>query len=110
MNIELLIQLCFGHAISDLALQNEWVGKYKNPQRKYFYYHDGRKAIVWPWVLLGHAMVNGAVVAVIMQDIRYGIAETVFHFIIDYFHCMGHYRMSMDQTLHFFSKVLWVWW
>lgn len=104
--IEAVIALGFGHAIADLALQTEWIGKYKH-YRTEFIYPDGKAYTIWPWVLLGHSMVNGAVVWIITGNIWLGVAETVCHLFIDFCSTMGVWRLTTDQLLHGLCKVGW---
>jgi len=110
--IECILKLGFGHAISDLALQNQWIGKHKHPSYP-IHYPDGSPYYAWRWVLIGHAMINGAVVWLITGHIWLGVVETLLHFVIDLLTIMGFYRLAVDQLLHGFSKVLlavlWVW-
>lgn len=104
------VALLFGHAISDLALQSEWVGL--NKSRHYKRTHPLTGADItsrWIYFMAGHAMVNGALVYFITRSTILGLYEAVAHFFID---CASQERWIpfwLDQTLHALCKLVWAW-
>lgn len=90
------------HFIADFQLQSDFIAANKVPGR-----HPG-----WPWIMTAHAAAHGAVVAFIL-DPRFGVAEFVAHWIIDYAKTKGIFgdgRVSMfvDQVIHISLKLVWL--
>lgn len=91
------------HALLDFPLQGDAVAINKNPNAN----TDLQRHVPWYYWLGAHAFVHGGGVWVLTHSIFLGVAETVSHFIIDYFKCKGKYSIHGDQMLHIACKVLW---
>jgi hypothetical protein len=91
------------HALCDFALQNETMAINKSPNAN----TDMQKHVGWFYWLISHALIHGGGVWMLTHSIFLGTAETVAHFIIDYFKCKGKYSIHGDQMLHIACKLLW---
>ncbi len=100
------------HALMDFPLQGDTVATNKNKHA-----NTGlQKYVPWYYWLLAHSLSHGGAIfcAVVFLFPKYiivgtilGIAETIAHYIIDYFKCEGSYDIHTDQLLHFYCKILW---
>lgn len=106
--VERVITLCFAHAITDMGLQTEFIGKYKHPMSRFYSQADGKKYNIWPLVSIAHGMINGAGVIICTGSTYLGIAESISHSLIDYGSCTGKYGHWVDQGLHLLTKITWV--
>jgi hypothetical protein len=97
-----LFLLLAGHAFADFACQNDYVALAKNRNTPL-----GKGQTVWPIVLGAHAMIHGAIVALITGSVILGICETVAHFITDFFKCEGKISYWSDQIIHVACKFAW---
>ena len=105
--IEKFVWMIFAHALGDMALQTEFMGKYKS--KLYPFHSNGREfPHFWVFVLSSHALTCGAVVAIITGLWWLGVLEAIFHWIIDYMSTNRRITFWQDQTLHLFSKIVWV--
>jgi hypothetical protein len=100
----ILFFLIVAHAILDFPLQGDAVAINKNPNAK----TDLQKAVPWYYWMGSHALAHGGAVAFITGSVLLGLAETVCHFIIDYFKCNRKYSIHGDQILHIVCKLVWV--
>ena len=64
--------------------------------------------IPWQYWMLGHVFAHGLFVAVFTQNPFIGLAEVIFHSIVDYMKCAKWIGIHTDQFLHITSKVVWV--
>ena len=108
---ELFIFLIMGHALADFALQTEAMAAGKNRNRKI----DLSKIppgqavqTVWPYWLGSHCLIHGGMVALLTGSWELGLAESCFHWVIDYAKCENITGIHMDQFLHVACKVNWV--
>src|SRR3990167_8163236 len=100
---EQLFLLVAAHALTDYALQPEWMAQHKSPLNP-----PPEKLGQWWWVLTAHGLINGLGVALILGVWWLGVAETVAHFTIDRAKCLKRLTAKQDQILHLLSKILWV--
>jgi len=100
--IEILSWLLFAHAITDLALQHDYIGTYK------WRCNNSTTKTRWVAVSVAHGMINGAGVALVTGNVYLGWAESVAHTAIDYGTTERWWGLAVDQALHFSCKVLWV--
>ena len=99
--------LIFGHALSDMALQHEYIGKYKARRTKCIDPLTGMQITVWPFVLSAHGLINGALVYWITGSVALGLAETILHILIDFCSCERWINLFQDQILHILCKGVW---
>jgi hypothetical protein len=103
--------LLAGHALMDFALQGDATASCKCRGSK----HPAAASVPWYYWLTSHALLHGAVVAVIIRwygyadpvAIGFGVAETVIHWGIDYAKCSRWFGIHADQGLHVGCKLLW---
>jgi hypothetical protein len=108
--IILFIKLLMGHALADFALQSDAMAKGKNRNRKpdLALIPPGQSYVpCWPYWLTAHALIHGMTVWLITGSIGLGIAETVCHWLIDFFKCENQLTVHEDQGLHVLCKVIW---
>ena len=98
-----LIQLWIGHAVADFGLQNQFVADYKSPLKDATPFG----ATIWPYVLLAHGAIHGAMVLLVTGRTDLAIAETVAHSVIDYLKCTKRIGWHCDQWGHLLCKVIW---
>ena len=96
---ELYWLLC-GHFLGDYVFQSDWVAINKSR-------HTNKTPVHWGYVLTSHAVVHGVMVSLVTQNIWFGIAETVAHFVIDFGKCENWYGIHVDQGLHGLCKIIW---
>ncbi len=48
--------------------------------------------------------------ALVTHSVALGVAETVYHFLIDDAKCAGKFGYNTDQALHVVCKLLWLLW
>jgi len=105
--------LLVGHAMSDFALQTEAMAFGKNrfngPPKNYDPEKHGPLAKVWPFWLSAHALISGGAVYIVTGVWWLGLAETVFHWWIDYQKTGKAFGVYYDQMLHILCKFLWTW-
>ena len=109
--IALAFRLLCGHALADFCLQSEWVARNKNRHASPAGYDPklhGAKQCVWPYVLTAHALTHGLAVYLATGLLALGLAETVAHWLIDFFKCERWYGIHIDQGLHLACKVAWL--
>ena len=100
---EQLFLLVAAHALTDYALQPEWMAQHKSPLNP-----PPEKLGQWWWVLTAHGLINGLGVALILGVWWIGALETAAHMWMDYAKCLKRLTVKQDQALHLLSKVLWV--
>ena len=66
----------------------------------------GRGLDGFAW-MLAHALINGAGVALVTQNVWFGIAETAVHEITDTLKCHHNIGLATDQGVHLVSKLVW---
>jgi hypothetical protein len=98
-----LFYLIAGHALVDFSLQSDTIAQNKNPKADTVL----QKHVPWYYWLSSHALMHGGMVALITGSVWLGLAETIAHFLIDYFKCKGLYSIHIDQGLHFLCKIIW---
>lgn len=111
MLFALLFFLIAAHVLVDFALQSETIASCKCRGSG----HPVAKAVPWYYWMTAHALLHGAAIGVVIRwfgynwDIVIGIsiAETILHWLIDHFKCLGMFGIHIDQGLHFACKLLW---
>lgn len=98
-----LIKLFMGHAIADFGLQNQFVADFKNPLKDASMFG----ATIWPYVLISHGTIHGAMVGIITGRMDLAMYETVAHSVIDYLKCTKRIGWHLDQWSHLGCKALW---
>jgi hypothetical protein len=98
-----LFYLVVAHALFDFPLQGDTVAVNKNRNAK----TELQKHVPWYMWMSSHALCHGGAVALITGSLLFGIAETVAHFIIDFFKCDKRYGIGVDQALHILCKITW---
>lgn len=102
-----LYWLVVAHGVTDIALQHEWMGKYKYRQVATDDEYTGVKDNpYWLWVLAAHSIINGGGVALVSGSVILGVVETIAHFAIDYGSTNKYYSFNVDQFLHGSCKVI----
>ena len=104
--VVLLWWLVVGHAVMDFWAQSDALAQLKN--RNIANTRGPGAAGIWPYALGAHALHHGAAVAIVMQSIPLGIAETISHWLIDFGKCDGWYGIHVDQAAHLICKVVWL--
>lgn len=105
--------LLVAHAFTDYVWQPEEMGRRKQP-----HVLGDPTYGPWWWTMTAHALVNGGGVAVVTQDPLLGMAETVVHFLTDWWKCVASQHPTyigedirriawIDQGIHLASKCLW---
>lgn len=97
-----LFELVLGHFVADFALQTEAIALGKGRKTNKI------KVVPWPYWLTAHAMIHGAIVYVITQNVFLSVCEVVVHWVVDLMKCEGFTNIHQDQVLHIASKVLYV--
>ena len=96
-----LTRILFYHALTDLALQTNFIGTWKNPLLD-----SPEREHAWFVVLLGHAMINGWGILICTSYISLAILETIGHFIVDLGAMYHLYPTWMDQVWHVVYKII----
>lgn len=107
---KLFLLLC-GHALADFAFQSDFIASNKNRHNTPKGYDPklhGPMQVVWPYVLTSHALIHGLMVTWVFQNYAYGVFETISHWLIDFGKCEKWYGIHVDQGLHIFSKLVWL--
>lgn len=99
--IRIFYELILAHAFFDLAAQSQYISYYKNPLNVHPH------GTYWPFVLVGHGLINGLGVYIVTGKISLSILETICHAIIDFGSCLRWYPIFVDQGLHLMCKILW---
>lgn len=98
--IRILFFLIAGHALCDYPLQGDYLAKAKNPYRC-------DPPGEWWYHLFYHAIIHGAMVALVTGSLQLGLAETALHLLIDWLKCEEVFSGRVDQALHIAAKILW---
>jgi hypothetical protein len=96
----MLIALLGAHWFFDYAGQGDFMAKAKNSTAPI-------PGVPWRQVLIAHAGIHAAAVALITGVWWLFLAEYVAHYAIDDMKCRGHISFNTDQALHIYFKVLW---
>lgn len=102
MNVAMLtlIALLGAHWFFDYAGQGDFMAKAKNPVLPLV-------GVPWRPVLIAHAGIHAAAVALITGLSLLFVCEYVAHYAIDRLKCDGHITFETDQHLHLVCKVVW---
>jgi hypothetical protein len=108
---EMLWWLLVGHAVMDYWAQSDALAKMKNRHRDpAAFCPPGQKPqAMWFYALTAHAMMHGAAVAFVTDDLGLGLLETFAHWTIDFGKCDNWYGIHVDQALHVACKLAWLW-
>jgi hypothetical protein len=98
----MLIALLGAHCYFDYAGQGDFMAKAKNPAAPI-------PGVPWRLVLMAHACIHGAAVALITGVWWLFLLEYVAHYSIDKLKCDGEIDFGTDQLLHVACKILWFW-
>ena len=102
---EQLFYLVAAHALTDYALQSDFMSNRKRPFMSRHTQHDEYGP--WWWWMGAHSLINGLGVALILGW-TFGVAETFVHGMLDVSKCQGKLTTKQDQALHLLSKGLWL--
>lgn len=109
--LQLFVKLLIGHAFADFAWQPPLMAKAKNPR----WCPDPADVPVgqmimptWFFWLTAHALIHAAMVWAFTQSPLLGLCEFVVHWLTDLAKCYGLTNPVTDQSIHIFSKVMWV--
>jgi len=111
MIIETLFYLLAGHALADFSLQTDSMAKGKNRNRAIepSVIPPGQKYVpCWQYWLTAHALIHGAVVALVTGIWWLGLIETIAHWLIDFAKCENKITVHQDQALHIACKFLYL--
>lgn len=97
----LLIALIGAHFFLDYAGQGDFMSKAKNSANPI-------PTVPWQQVLLAHAFMHGAAVALITGIWWLLIFEAAIHFATDDVKCRGKISFNTDQYIHIGCKFVWV--
>lgn len=95
----LFFLLCFGHALADQPLQNEWLTRAKRGLIE--------GCPVW-FGLFMHSLIHAGFVLLFTGSLTLGIAELLCHASIDAAKNAECFGMRTDQVLHIGCKIVWV--
>ena len=104
--IELFIKLMFAMAVTDIALQSDWLAFTKtriNPPVVQGVV--GLPEIAWYYAMGAHSMINGAGVWLVTGNVWFGVAETALHFIADVLKVKGVIGQHLDVIFHVICRV-----
>lgn len=94
-----LFWLLVSHAVCDFGLQNDYMARAKNPA-------NGHQE--WWMVLSAHAAIHAGGVALVTNNLLFGLGEFMAHFVIDCCKSAGGINYKTDQALHVLCKVCWL--
>jgi hypothetical protein len=98
--ITMLFMLMVGHALADFPLQGDFLSNAKNRRT-----HLGK--VYWKHALPAHGLIHGGFVAIFTGVVWFGIAEAIFHAIIDYMKGEELIDHNTDQLMHIICKIGW---
>lgn len=96
----MLIAMIGAHCFFDYAGQGDFMAKAKNPLAPI-------PGVPWRSVLMAHAAIHGAAVALITGIWWLFLFEYVAHYAIDEMKCRGAYGFNADQAAHIACKFSW---
>lgn len=102
--LKMLFLLIASHALFDFGLQTDTIALNKNKNAG----TELQKHVPWFYWMGAHSLMHGGVVALITGSVWFGIAETIAHFVIDYFKCQKKFSIHVDQVLHLACKIIWI--
>jgi hypothetical protein len=109
--LTLLLKLIFAHAVTDFALQNDSMARYKSkhnlPSVDVIPKTD-KPTSFWPYFLINHGLINGAGVWLVTGSCFFACIEVVAHVIIDKWKCDSRINIHEDQFFHLVTKVWYV--
>lgn len=106
----ILFALFIAHAVSDFALQPEFLalGKNRNADLSRFFGEKQAPAGLWINALGAHSLIHAGAVWLVTGSVFLGILELTLHFAIDFAKCEGMTSFALDQALHYFCKLAYV--
>lgn len=96
----ILLLLIGAHFLCDYPLQGDFLARAKNRAAPIF-------GVPWYQAMLAHAPIHGLAVGLITGHWWLGVAEVVFHFVIDDEKCIGKISFNGDQLRHIVCKFYW---
>lgn len=96
---DLLISLVLAHLVCDFTLQSDRMALEKVP--------GNDVTLHWRWWLIAHSATHGLAVALITGIPLLGLAELIFHAIIDRAKSRLRFSLAYDQALHVACKLVW---
>lgn len=101
----IFFQLLMAHAVTDFALQTEFIAlsksRYTTPK-----YLDKDHLPMWPYTLTAHALINAAGVWLVTRRFDLALWELIIHCLVDFIKCEKLLNLHYDQLLHVCSKFL----
>lgn len=96
--------LLVGHMFADTAFQSEHMCWLKRPQE------ERSTTLMGPWWfwMAAHGIINGAMVAFILNIWWLGPLEALHHGFTDYGKCRGWWGFWADQVSHAVAKGVWI--
>ena len=104
--IETLFRLLIAHALTDFALQSQWMIEAKERGGV----KDVFPSVHWSIVLTAHALICGAGVWWATGCIWLGIIEVVLHWLIDFAKCENWTNPNDDQAAHICCRIFYLIW
>lgn len=108
---EIFLKLILAHAITDFAMQNDAMARYKSilnlPSVNDIPKSD-KPSSFWPYFLFNHAAINGAGVWIATGTWLFCLFEIPIHAMIDHMKCRGWININQDQFLHLLSKLFYM--
>lgn len=98
--VQLVFLLFVSHAICDYALQSDFIANAKNPNTEV-----GK--VFWTHVLTAHALIHAGGVYYVTQSLTLGLLEFGLHWVTDLLKCNNRITLQQDQSIHYWSKVVW---
>ncbi len=103
--LETLFLLLGGHCIADFVLQPEAMGRGKSRHNRA---SDSPYFPPWPYWLTAHAFTHATAVMLVTQNLAFGVAELILHWLIDLAKCENKINLHTDQALHVACKLAYV--
>lgn len=95
-----LIALIGAHCFFDFAGQGDFMARAKNPAA-------ALEGVPWRVVLMAHAAIHGAAVALITGIWWLFVLEYLAHYAVDKLKCDGDLTFGEDQAIHVACKIVW---
>lgn len=103
--MNLFFKLIMMHALTDWALQTEFIARTKG-RHTIPDYLDKDHLPMWPYTLTAHALVNALGVYIVTNRWEFGVLELIVHWVVDFLKCEKLLNLHGDQLLHILSKII----
>jgi hypothetical protein len=94
----LLISLLLAHFLADYPLQGDFLSRAKNPMNPI-------PGVPWYQAMFAHCFIHAAFVALLTDNLVFGVAELVIHFVTDRAKCYNWLSFNEDQAIHLTMKL-----